>query len=140
MPHAEGEDTWTKLSLLSEHARRDTGFKFTSVAYLLNKEFLRACYLSLNRHKAVGIDKVSGEDYGRELEGNLESLVLRLKSKRYQPTAATLVCIPKSEMGKRPLGILVLENKIVERAIAWILEAIYERAFMNFSTVCHMIG
>ena len=133
MPHAEVEDTWTKLSLISDHARRDTAFKFTSLAHLLNKGFLRNCYLSLNRKKAVGIDNVSWEDYGRELEGNLESLVSRLKSKRYRPIAAKRVYIPKSETEKRPLGLPAVENKIVERAITWILEAIYEQDFKDCS-------
>ena len=133
MPHAEVEDTWTKLSLISDHARRDTAFKFTSLAHLLNQGFLRDCYMSLNRNKAVGIDNVSWEDYGRELEGNLESLVSRLKSKRYRPMAAKRVYVPKSETEKRPLGLPALENKIVERAITWILEAIYEQDFMECS-------
>ena len=133
MPNTEAEGTWTKLSLISGHARRDSTFKFTSLAHLMNKEFLRDCYNSLNRHKAVGIDNVSWEDYGKELDGNLEQLVSRLKRKKYQPLAAKRVYIPKSKTEKRPLGIPALENKIVERAITWILEAIYEQDFLDCS-------
>jgi group II intron reverse transcriptase/maturase len=133
MPPTEVEDTWTKLSLISGHARRDSTFKFTSLAHHLNKEFLRDCYKSLNRNKAVGIDNVSWEEYGRELDENLERLVWRLKRKKYQPQPAKRVYIPKSETEKRPLGIPALENKIVERGITWILEAIFEQDFLDCS-------
>jgi RNA-directed DNA polymerase len=133
MPYTEAEQTWTKLSLISDHARRDSEFKFTSLAHHLNKEFLRDCYKSLNRNKAVGIDKVSWEEYGRDLEGNLDRLVLRLKRKKYKPIVARRVYIPKNKTEKRPLGIPALENKIVERGIVRILESIYEQDFLDSS-------
>jgi hypothetical protein len=63
--------TWQKLALISGHARRDSDFQFTSLAHLLDVEYLRDCYNSLNRNKAVGIDEVSWEDYGKELDANL---------------------------------------------------------------------
>jgi len=101
--------------------------------HLLNVEYLRDCYRSLNRNKAVGIDNVSWEEYGRNLDENLELLVSRLKRKKYKPIPARRVYIPKSETEKRPLGISALENKIVERGITWILESIYEQDFLNCS-------
>ena len=125
--------TWQKLSLISGHAQRDPDFQFTSLAHLLNVEYLRDCYKSLNRNKAVGIDNVSWEEYGRNLDENLELLVSRLKRKKYKPIPARRVYIPKSETEKRPLGISALENKIVERGITWILESIYEQDFLNCS-------
>ena len=125
--------TWQKLFLISGHAQRDRNFQFTSLAHLLNVEYLGDCYKSLNRNKAVGIDKVSWEEYGRNLEENLEQLVSRLKRKRYKPIPAKRVYIPKSETEKRPLGISSLENKIVERGITWILESIYEQDFLDSS-------
>lgn len=133
MPHTEAGGTWRKLSLITGHARRDCDFQFTSLAHLLNVEFLRDCYKSLNRNRAVGIDNVSWEEYGRDLETNLELLVSRLKRKKYKPIPARRVYIPKSETEKRPLGISALENKIVERGITWILESIYEQDFLNCS-------
>jgi len=75
--------TWQILPLISGHARRDSTFQFTSLAHLLDEEYLRDCYTSLNRNKAVGIDNVSWEDYGRNLDENLERLVLKLKRKKY---------------------------------------------------------
>jgi group II intron reverse transcriptase/maturase len=133
MPCTDIGDTWHKLSLISGHAARDRGFQFTSLAHLLNAEYLGECYKSLNRNKAVGIDEVSWEDYGRKLDENLEQLVTRLKRKKYQPIPARRVYIPKNEAEKRPLGISALENKIVERGITWILESIYEQDFLNCS-------
>jgi len=133
MPYTDIGKTWQKLFLITGHARRDHDFQFTSLAHLLNVEYLRDCYKSLNRNKAVGIDKVSWEEYGEDLEGNLELLVSRLKRKKYKPIPARRVYIPKGETGRRPLGISALENKIVERGITWILESIYEQDFLNCS-------
>ena len=115
MPYTEMGETCQKLSLISGHARRDPDFQFTSLAHLLNIEYLRDCYNSLNRNKAVGIDNVSWEEYGENLDENLELLVSRLKRKKYTPIPVRRVYIPKSETEKRPLGISALENKIVER-------------------------
>ena len=133
MPYTDIGETWQKLSLISGHARRDPDFQFTSLAHLLNVDYLRDCYRSLNRNKAVGIDDVSWEEYGNNLDENLELLVSRLKRKRYKPIPARRVYIPKNETEKRPLGISALENKIVERGITWILESIYEQDFLNCS-------
>ena len=71
MLYTEIEETWEKLSLIAGHAQRDPKFQFTSLAHLLNEGYLRDCYKSLNKNKAVGIDEVSWEDYGRNLDGNL---------------------------------------------------------------------
>ena len=133
MPHPDAGETWQKLALISGHARRDPDFQFTSLAHLLNVEYLGDCYKSLDRNRAVGIDDVSKEEYGKNLEENLEQLVSRLKRKKYKPIPARRVYIPKGDKEKRPLGISALENKIVERGITWILESIYEEDFLNSS-------
>ena len=133
MQYTDIGKTWQKLSLITGHARRDPDFQFTSLAHLLDIEYLRDCYESLNRNKAVGIDNVSWEDYGKNLNENIEKLVSRLKRKKYKPLPARLVYIPKNETENRPLGISALENKIVERGITWILESIYEQDFLKSS-------
>jgi len=125
--------TLTKLALVSRRAREDPKFQFTSLAHLLNAEFLRGCYESIGKDKARGIDGKSWQDYGENLAENLDDLVDRLKAKKYKPLPARRVYIPKSDTEKRPLGISALENKIVERGIAWILESIYEQDFLNCS-------
>ena len=133
MQYTEIGKTWYKLSLIASHAKRDPEMQFTSLAHLLNEEFLEDCYNSLNRNKAVGIDKVSFEEYGRDLSENLKDLVQRLKRGKYKPKPARRVYIPKNDKEFRPLGISALENKIVERGIATILEAIYEQDFLECS-------
>ncbi len=133
MQYTEIDETWHKLSLISGHARRDRNFQFTSLAHLLNKDYLRDCYNSLKRNKAVGIDNVSWDDYGKELDENLKRLVDRLKRKKFKPLPARRVYIPKGKTETRPLGISALENKIVERGITWILSSIYEEDFLDCS-------
>ncbi len=133
MQHTEVDSTWYKLSLIAEHAKRDKNMQFISLAHLLNVEFLADSFASLNKNKALGIDKVSWEDYNKNLQKNLEELFLRLKSGKYKPLPSKRVYIPKGETETRPLGISAIENKIVERGITWILERIYEADFIENS-------
>lgn len=125
--------TSTKLALVSRRARENSKFQFTSLAHLLNVEFLRECYQSLGKEKACGIDGMSWHDYGKDLDANLIDLVNRLKAKRYHPLPAKRVYIPKGETGKRPLGLPAIEDKIVQKGIARILGAIYEADFCDCS-------
>jgi RNA-directed DNA polymerase len=133
MPYTEIGKTWSKLRLIAECAKGDPLYRFTSLAHLLDKEFLGSCYRHLDKDKAVGVDNVSWEDYGKDLDANLDGLVARLRSKSYKPIPAKRVYIPKNETEKRPLGISALENKIVERALAVILGSIYEEDFLDCS-------
>ena len=134
MPYTEMEDrTLTKLALQSERARQEPQLQFTSLAHLLDVDFLRGCYFELGRDRASGIDGVSWQDYGKQLDENLENLVERMKAKRYKPQPAKRVYIPKNNDEKRPLGLPALEDKIVQRGIARILEAIYEVDFLDCS-------
>jgi len=125
--------TLTKLALISQRARQEPKLQFTSLAHLLDVGFLRGCYLELGRDRASGIDGVSWREYGEQLDENLENLVERMKAKRYKPQPAKRVYIPKNEHEKRPLGLPSLEDKIVQKGIARILEAIYEADFLDCS-------
>lgn len=134
MPYTEmGEQTLTKLALISKRACQEPKCQFTSLAHLLNEGFLAECYHRLDRDKASGIDGVSWREYGEGLEANLEDLVKRLKSKQYKPTPSKRVYIPKDQKTKRPLGLPILEDKIVMKGIALILEAIYVTDFLDCS-------
>lgn len=133
MPYAEMERTGFKLSLIAEHAKRNDRMPFTSLAHLLNVPFLRVCFGSLNRNKAPGQDNLSWYDYAENLDANLRSLVARLQAKSYRPIPARRVYMSKGDGQFRPLGISAIENKIVERGIAWILESIYEQDFSSQS-------
>ena len=85
MSDTELNKTLEKLSSISFCARGDAAFEFTSLAHYLNTSFLKDCYKHLDRNKTVGVDNVSWEEYGRELDDNIETLVLKLKRKTYRP-------------------------------------------------------
>jgi group II intron reverse transcriptase/maturase len=99
----------------------------------LNEGFLERCYRGLGRNKASGIDGVSWEEYGENLEANLKDLVTRMKAKQYRPLPARRVYIPKDAQSTRPLGIPVQEDKIVGKGASRILETIYEQDFLDCS-------
>lgn len=123
----------SKLTLITQRARRDPSCQFTSLAHLLDVEFLRGCYGALGKEKAPGIDGQRWRDYGRDLDANLTNLVDRLKAKRYYPQPVKRVYIPKNDKAMRPLGIPALEDKIVQSGIVRILQAIYEVDFCDCS-------
>jgi RNA-directed DNA polymerase len=134
MPYSEMDNsTLTLLPLISERARKEPKLQFTSLAHLLDKRFLRGCYLELGRDRASGIDGVSWQAYGENLNENLANLVKRMQAKQYKPQPAKRVYIPKNEHEKRPLGLPSLEDKIVQKGISRILEAIYEQDFLDCS-------
>jgi len=134
MPYSEMEHiTPAKLALVSERARKEPKYQFTCLAHLLNVGFLNECYNRLGRDRASGIDGVSWKEYGEQLDRNLGDLVARMKTKRYKPLPARRVYIPKNEHEKRPLGLPALEDKIVQKGIACLLEAIYEVDFQKCS-------
>lgn len=134
LPDTEpGSRLLTKLNRLSEIARGNPATQFTSLAHLLDVECLKASYGDLNPRAAEGVDHVSYRAYGENLDANIAGLVDRLKNKKYRATDIRRVRIPKPEGGKRPLGILVLEDKIVQRGVAMILGAIYEQDFLDVS-------
>ena len=123
-----------KLKLIAERAKRDKKVKFTSLAHLINEESLAACYRELKKDKACGIDGVTVEAYGANLEGNLKELVRRMKDKRYRPKPVRRVYIPKpGRRGKRPLGIPSVEDKLVQLMLKKILEAVFEQDFLDCS-------
>lgn len=94
---------------------------------------LREAYYGLSPWAAAGVDGAKWEAYGEELEENLRELSGRLKRGAYRARPVRRVYIPKADGGRRPLGVPVLEDKIVQRALVMVLEAIYETDFLGFS-------
>ncbi len=133
MPYTEMGTTELKLTLIAGHAKRDHNMQFTSLAHLLDREFLTQCFYSLARNKAKGVDNVGWKEYETNLMDNLDDLITRLKTKQYKPLPARRVYIPKDGKKKRPLGISAIENKIVEKGVKTILESIYEQDFSDRS-------
>ena len=111
-----------------------TDRKVQNLASYINADSLKAIHRTMDKNKASGIDKVTKEEYGQNLEENLENLVKRMKNGSCRPNPTRRVYIPKETKGRmRPLGISSYEDKLVENAIAQILEQIYEPKFYNES-------
>lgn len=129
-----GETVRTKLASIAQRARRDKKAKFCSLAHLMSKGTLREAFRRLSGKAAPGIDGETKASYGKNLEENLSNLLKRLKEGSYRPTPVRRKFIPKAGSNKlRPLGIPVLEDKLVQSALAIILESIYEEDFLDDS-------
>src|SRR5271167_3936597 len=124
------------LERVRQVARADRKQRFTALLHhIYDVERLRAAYFSIKRQAAAGVDGKTWEQYGKELEENLRDLSQRLKRGAYRARPVRRVYIPK--VGKpgefRPLGVPALEDKIVQRAMVEVLNAIYETDFLGFS-------
>lgn len=124
----------TKLLRIAELAKSDPKMKFTSLAHLLNVQSLIQCHHELPNNKATGVNGTTKEQYAESLEENIMDLTSRLKSKSYRPVPVRRMYIPKLNSNKRrPLGIPEHEDKIVQKGIAKVLNAIYENDFLDCS-------
>jgi group II intron reverse transcriptase/maturase len=108
---------------------------FTSLAYLMDIDWLKEAYRRTRKDGAVGVDGMTAEEYEQDLEGNLQNLLDRAKSGTYQAPPVRRVHIPKggSSTETRPLGIPTLEDKLLQRAVVMLLEPIYEQDFLDCS-------
>jgi group II intron reverse transcriptase/maturase len=96
-------------------------------------DLLRDAFLALKRHAAPGVDGVTWTDYEANLEGNLQGLHKRVQSGTYRALPVRRRFIPKPDGKQRPLGVTAMEDKIVQRAVVTVLNAIYEEDFLGFS-------
>jgi RNA-directed DNA polymerase len=121
------------LDRVRQAAKRDRNAKFTALFHHLTIDALRDAFLALRRKAAAGIDGVTWTQYGEGLEANLRDLHARLHRGAYRAKPSRRVYIPKADGRQRPLGIASLEDKVVQRAVVEILNAIYETDFLGFS-------
>jgi RNA-directed DNA polymerase len=128
------EAVGTKLQRIADKAHKDPKCRFTSLFHLMNKDLLWECFEQLRKDAAVGTDQVTKEEYGANLEQNLDELIRRLHTMSYIPQPVRKVLIPKPGSNKkRPLGIPALEDKLVQSGLTRILTAIYEADFIEDS-------
>jgi len=124
----------SKLQLIHQRAKMDKKVQFTTLMHhIYEVDALKAAYHGIKRNAAPGIDNETWVSYGNSLESNLKDLSERLKCGAYQAKPVKRVYIPKSDGRQRPLGITVLEDKIVQRAAVGVMNAIYEADFLGFS-------
>ena len=131
--HRAGQGAPSALGRVRRAARRDRDARFTALLRHVTFERLRAAYKALSPRAAPGVDGVRWEVYGRGLERRLEDLHARLHRGAYRAWPSRRSYIPKADGGRRPLGIAALEDKIVQRAVVEVLNAIYEADFVGFS-------
>ena len=131
---SSGESVKTKLHRIAEKARKEPGFKFTSLYHLMNEELLRECFKRLRKDAVAGIDEMTKELYAVNLDANLLNLIDRLHRMAYIPQPVRRTYIPKPGSAKqRPLGIPCFEDKLVQAGLVRILEAVYEQDFIEDS-------
>ena len=120
---------WTKIRLAAE----DPSVVFNNLLNHVNMESLREAYKALDGAKALGIDRISKHDYGKDLEANLEKLVGQIHRGTYRPQVKREVMIPKADGKQRPLAIGCFEDKLVEWTVAKLLTQVYEPSFIRNS-------
>ncbi|WP_458194593.1 reverse transcriptase domain-containing protein [Bradyrhizobium sp. UFLA05-153] len=121
------------LERIRRTARERKKERFTALLHHVNADLLATEFFELKEHAAAGVDGVTWRDYERNLKANLEDLHARVHRGAYRPQPSRRVYIPKPDGGRRPLAIAALEDKIVQRAVARVLNAIYEEDFLGFS-------
>ncbi len=132
--HSNKESVETKLQRIALKASKDKDCQFTSLFHLMNEELLLECFMRLKGNAASGIDKITKETEAENLSSNIDNLLERLHKMAYRPQPVLRVYIPKPGSKKRrPLGIPALEDKLVQAALAKILQAIYEQDFIDDS-------
>ena len=114
-------------------AATDKEARFTALLHHVDIDRLRAAYFALRPKAAPGVDGVTWEDYGQDLEDNLRDLHARVHRGAYRARPSRRVYIPKPDGRLRPLGVAALEDKILQRAVVEVLNAVYEADFLGFS-------
>lgn len=130
----EGKQMETQLKRIAQVAKDKPNEQFTSLMHLINKKTLMQCHKEMPANKASGVDRTTKEMYEENLESNVEDLISRMKRQAYKPQPARRVYIQKDGSDKkRPLGIPTYEDKLVQAALAKIINAIYEQDFCECS-------
>jgi retron-type reverse transcriptase len=124
------------LDRVRQRAGKDKEAKFTALLHHVTVDRLGKVYRRLKPRAAPGVDGITWKQYGEKLEGNLQGLHVRLHRGAYRAKPSRRAYIPKADGRLRPLGIAALEDKIVQGAVAEVLNAIYEEDFLGFSYGC----
>jgi RNA-directed DNA polymerase len=132
--HSKDGNTWlTKLERIGQISANDAEVVFNNLGHIIDADMLKEQYRGLSPKKAIGIDKVTKEAYGRDLGENINKLLQRIRRGIYKPKPARIVEIPKEDGSTRPLAISCLEDKLVQASVSQILSTIYEPRFLSCS-------
>jgi group II intron reverse transcriptase/maturase len=123
----------TRAERIAKLAKQAPTMVIKTLAHHLDMTWLREAHRRTRKRGAVGVDKQSSESYAQDLESNLADLLERAKSGNYRAPPVRRVHIPKGDGQSRPLGIPTFEDKVLQRAVAMLLEAVYEQDFLDCS-------
>ena len=126
-------DAPSALERVRKAAMADKKKRFTALLHHVDVDRLREAYLTSKKHAAAGVDGVTWQHYGEQLEDNLRALRARVHRGAYRAKPSRRVYIPKPDGRQRPLGIAALEDKILQSAVVSVMNAIYESDFLGFS-------
>ena len=121
------------LDRVRQVARQGRDVRFTALLHHVTVDRLREAYRAISPNAAAGVDGITWRDYGSDLEANLSDLHARVHRGAYRARPTRRVFIPKADGRLRPLGVAALEDKILQRAVVEVLNAIYEEDFLGFS-------
>jgi RNA-directed DNA polymerase len=131
--HSAGQGVSSALDRVRQVAQRDKEARFTALLHHVSLHRLYLAFDDLKKDAAPGVDGVTWHQYEQDLAANLRDLHERVQSGRYRASPSRRVYIPKADGRQRPLGIATLEDKIVQRAVVEVLNAVYEADFRGFS-------
>jgi group II intron reverse transcriptase/maturase len=123
----------TSLQVIAKKAQENKQARFLNLYRLIDEQHLRNSWLLIRQNAAYGVDRISAKEYEENLDDNIRNLVERLKGKSYRARLVRRQWIPKTDGRVRPLGIPVVEDKLLQLAVTRILEAIYEQDFLRCS-------
>lgn len=124
----------TKLERIAQQAREMPQAALTTLAHHIDFDWLREAYRRTRKDGAAGIDRQTADEYAKNLDNNLRSLLERAKSGSYVAPPVRRVHIPQGDGSQtRPIGIPTFEDKVLQRAVAMVLEAVYEQSFLDCS-------
>jgi RNA-directed DNA polymerase len=129
----DSERVSTRLQRIAQLAREAPERAFLSLAHHIDNELLGEAFRRTRKDGATGVDGQSGREYEGTLEANLQSLLDRFKSGRYQTPPVRRTYVPKGDGKTRPIGIHTFEDKVLQRAVVMVLEAVYEQDFLPCS-------
>ncbi|MCW8931709.1 MAG: reverse transcriptase domain-containing protein [Gammaproteobacteria bacterium] len=123
----------SSLHRIRKTAKENRTLRFNNLLHHITPLLLHNAYANLNKKAARGVDSETGQSYGQGLTDKLQSLHVKIHTGRYKPQPSKRIWLLKSDGRQRPIGIAVVEDKLVQQALVWVIQSIYEEDFLGFS-------
>lgn len=123
----------SSLHRIRKTAKENRTLRFNNLLHHITPELLKNAYDNLNKKAARGVDDETWQSYGQGLTDKLQNLHVKIHTGRYKPQPSKRIWLLKPDGRQRPIGIAVVEDKIVQQALVWVIQSIYEEDFLGFS-------